>query len=168
LPNSVVSQSMTVSRSAPMFSTASCIGQLAWLHIKRKPQALSDLQAFDDASRGPAGAASMLAFPTRYRFPAMIGSLITIATLLMEPFTQQVLQFPLHSLTIKDTASYPITQFYAPVPNAALSMFHKKVLVHDCIIDICRSQPKYRRTRRQPQRKHPSSDHQRYLRQSHG
>ncbi|KEQ69869.1 hypothetical protein M436DRAFT_33824, partial [Aureobasidium namibiae CBS 147.97] len=54
-PNSVLSQLVTISRSALMFSTASCIGQLSWLHIKQKPQALSDLQAFNDASRGPAG-----------------------------------------------------------------------------------------------------------------
>ena len=123
LPNSVVSQLMTVSRSALMFSTASCIGQLSWLHIKKKPRALSDLQSFDDASRGPAGAASMLVFPTRYRFPVIIASLITIATLLMEPFSQQVLQYPLRSLSIKDNATYPTTQIYAPAPNVPASMY---------------------------------------------
>jgi hypothetical protein len=124
LPNSVVSQLMTVSRSALMFSTASCIGQLAWLHIKRKPQALSDLQRFDDASRGPAGAVSMLVFPTRFRFPVTIASLITISTLLMEPFSQQVLQYPLRSVLVRGNATCPTTQLYAPTPNAVLGMFH--------------------------------------------
>lgn len=123
LPNSVVSQLMTVSRSALMFSTASCISQLSWLHIKRKPQALSDLQKFDDASRGPAGAASMLVSLKRYRLPAIIGSLVTIATLLMEPLSQQVLQFPLRTLLIPTNATYPVTQFYAPAPFAIECMF---------------------------------------------
>jgi len=121
LPNSVVSQLMTVSRSALMFSTASCIGQLSWLHIRKKPQALSDLQSFDDASRGPAGAASILIFAKRYRFPVIVASLITIATLLMEPFSQQVLQFPLRGFVARGNATYPAAQWYAPAPNAILS-----------------------------------------------
>lgn len=120
LPNTVVSQLITISRSALMLSTASCVSQLFWLHIKEKPRALSELQAFDNASRGPAGALSMLAFPTRYRIPALIGSLITIATLLMEPFGQQVLQFPLRDDTVKGNATFPTTQMYAPVPEAVI------------------------------------------------
>jgi hypothetical protein len=118
LPNTVVSQLITISRSALMLSTASCVSQLSWLHIKEKPRALSELQAFDNASRGPAGAIAMLALPTRYRIPALIGSLITLATLLMEPFGQQVLQFPLRDNVVKGNATFPTTQMYAPVPEA--------------------------------------------------
>ncbi|KAG9610557.1 hypothetical protein KCU77_g2609, partial [Aureobasidium melanogenum] len=121
LPNTVVSQLTTISRSALMFSTASCVSQLSWLHIQEKPRALSELQAFDNASRGPAGAISMLAFPTRYRMPALVGSLITIATLLMEPFGQQVLQFPLRDDLVKGNATFPTTQIYAPVPEAVVA-----------------------------------------------
>ncbi|KAG9759986.1 hypothetical protein KCU73_g3111, partial [Aureobasidium melanogenum] len=121
LPNTVVSQLTTICRSALMFSTASCVSQLSWLHIQEKPQALSELQAFDNASRGPAGAISMLAFPTRYRMPALVGSLITIATLLMEPFGQQVLQFPLRDDLVKGNATFPTTQIYAPVPEAVVA-----------------------------------------------
>lgn len=121
LPNTVVSQLITISRSALMLSTASCVSQLSWLHIQEKPRALSELQTFDKASRGPAGAMSMLVFPTRYRIPALIGSLITIATLLMEPFGQQVLQFPLRDDIVKGNASFPTTQMYAPVPEAVIA-----------------------------------------------
>ncbi|THW43298.1 hypothetical protein D6D21_05429 [Aureobasidium pullulans] len=117
LPNSVISQLMTVSRSALMFSTASCVSQLSWLHIQQKPRALSDLQAFDGASRGPAGAVAMLAFPTRYCVPAIVASLITLATLLMEPLSQQVLQFPVQDLVVLQNATYPTTQMYAPAPK---------------------------------------------------
>ncbi|CAD0082676.1 unnamed protein product [Aureobasidium vineae] len=120
LPNTVVSQLTTISRSALMFSTASCVSQLSWLHIQEKPRPLSELQAFDNASRGPAGAIHMLMFPTRYCIPAIIGSLVTIATLLMEPFGQQVLQFPLHDVVVKGNATYPTTQLYAPVPEAVI------------------------------------------------
>ncbi|THZ01936.1 hypothetical protein D6C93_03351 [Aureobasidium pullulans] len=117
LPNSVISQLMTVSRSALMFSTASCVSQLSWLHIQQKPRALSDLQAFDGISRGPAGAVAMLAFPTRYCVPAIVASLITLATLLMEPLSQQVLQFPVQDLVVLQNATYPTTQMYAPAPK---------------------------------------------------
>lgn len=65
----------------------------------------------------------MLVSLKTYRFPVIIGSLITIATLLMEPFSQQVLQFPLRSLSVKGYATYPTTQLYAPAPNAIVSMF---------------------------------------------
>lgn len=133
LPNTVVSQLTTISRSALMLSTASCVSQLSWLHIQEKPRALSELQTFDNASRGPAGAIAMLAFPTRYRIPALIGSLITIATLLMEPFVQQVLQFPLRDEIVKGNATFPTTQIYAPVPEAAIDGMSmcRELPIHD-------------------------------------
>ncbi|THW77143.1 hypothetical protein D6D19_02506 [Aureobasidium pullulans] len=134
LPNSVISQLMTVSRSALMFSTASCVSQLSWLHIQQKPRALSDLQAFDGASRGPAGAVAMLAFPTRYCVPAIVASLITLATLLMEPLSQQVLQFPVQDLVVLQNATYPTTQMYAPAPKE--DMIQKKEFLYGHVILI--------------------------------
>jgi len=118
-----------------MFSTASCVSQISWLHIQQKPRALSDLQAFDGASRGPAGAVAMLAFPTRYCVPAIVASLITLATLLMEPLSQQVLQFPVQDLVVLQNATYPTTQMYAPAPKEDMSKSHSSeegILVRSC------------------------------------
>ncbi|KEQ69644.1 hypothetical protein M436DRAFT_12597, partial [Aureobasidium namibiae CBS 147.97] len=55
LPNSIVSQLMTISRSALMFSTASNISQALWDYVPQEPWALIEVQSFDDASRGPYG-----------------------------------------------------------------------------------------------------------------
>jgi hypothetical protein len=124
LPNSVVSQLTTITRSALMFSTASCVSQLSWLHFQQKPRVLSELQAFDSASRGPAGAAFMLMTPAGYAFPALVGSIVTISTLFMEPLTQQILQFPLLNVTVFGNATYPTTQHYAPDPDYTTCMYY--------------------------------------------
>jgi len=112
LPNSIVSQLMTISRSALMFSTASTISQALWNHVRQEPRALIQVQSFDDASRGPFGAALMLAYATRYCFPGILGSFITVATLLMESFTQQVLQYPLRSDPAGTNSTFPVTHHF--------------------------------------------------------
>ncbi|KAH0368178.1 hypothetical protein KCU65_g4232, partial [Aureobasidium melanogenum] len=121
LPNAVVSQLVTISRSALMFSTASSVSQSIWVHVQQKPRSLIDFQSFDDASRGPFGAALMLAHATRYCLPALLGSFITIATLLMESFTQQILRFPLRPDLDKLNGTYPTTQYFAYAPNQYLA-----------------------------------------------
>ena len=119
LPNSLVSQLMTISRSALMFSTASCLSQLFWLHIQKEPRTLSEFRAYDNASRGPAGAAFMLVYAIRYGSPVLLGSFITIATLVMDSFTQQVLQYPLRDDLVIGNAIFPTAQTYAPEPYAS-------------------------------------------------
>jgi len=100
-----------------MLSTASCISQLCWLFMHRKPRNLIGIQIFDGASRGPAGAAVLLLTQARSAL-ALLGAFITITTLLMESFTQQVIQYPLRDDVGTITGSFPVTQFYAPAPRA--------------------------------------------------
>lgn len=118
LPNSVVSQLMTVARSTLMLSTASCISQSCWLYMKRKPRRLLDIEILDAASRGPAGAAFLLTSGSAASLIAIVGSFITISTLLMESFTQQVLQFPLRNDVGLTNGTFPVSSFYAPAPFA--------------------------------------------------
>jgi hypothetical protein len=117
LPNSVISQLMTIARSTLMLSTASCISQACWLFMHRKPRNLIGIQVFDGASRGPAGAAILLLKQARSTL-AILGAFITIATLLMESFTQQVIQYPLRNDVGPTSGTFPVTQFYAPAPLA--------------------------------------------------
>lgn len=93
-PNSVVSQLTTVARSTMMLAVASCISQSFWLHIEQRPRKILAIQTFDKASRGPAGAALLLASTTKTSMIAILGSFITIATLFMDSSTQQLLRYP--------------------------------------------------------------------------
>lgn len=52
----------------------------------------------------------MLAYATRYCFPGILGSFITVATLLMESFTQHVLQYPLRIDPGDTNGTFPVTQ----------------------------------------------------------
>lgn len=115
-PNSVISQLMTVSRSSLMLSTASCISQSTWLRFRQHPRQLLDIQRFDDASRGPLGASKILFGLSKYGWLALIGSLVTIATLLVDSFTQQAIGFPTRQVASSINASYLIAQEFAPLP----------------------------------------------------
>jgi hypothetical protein len=93
-PNSLISVFTTVGKTAMMVSVTSCVSQLKWRHFQRRPQKLSHLQLFDDASRGPWGALLLL-FGVRSRaFLAWIFAIITIIALAIEPSAQQILDFP--------------------------------------------------------------------------
>lgn len=125
LPSSVISQIMTVCRSALMMSTASCIGQITWLHFQKKARNLHEIQVIDDASRGPWGAIILLTSGHRFGLAAAIGCVITLGTLLMEPFTQQAFTLPLRQTPTPLNGSYPVLQVYAPQPNEVIGNLHR-------------------------------------------
>ena len=102
--NSLLSVLTTLSKSALMLLIAECIGQLKWIYFENS-QNLNELQAFDDASRGPWGAANMLWKTKGKASVAAAGSLITIIALGFEPTAQQVLSFPLRPVVrLNETA----------------------------------------------------------------
>lgn len=113
-PNSVVSQLTTVARSAMMLAVASCISQSFWLHIEQKPRKILAIQTFDKASRGPAGAALLLASTTKTSMIAILGSFITVATLFMDSSTQQLLRYPFRTEPGVSNGTFPVTQNYVP------------------------------------------------------
>ncbi|KAF1967799.1 hypothetical protein BU23DRAFT_411161, partial [Bimuria novae-zelandiae CBS 107.79] len=58
-PNSLVAVFSTIAKSALLVPIAECISQLKWTYFEA-PRTLSQMQVFDDASRGPWGALVML------------------------------------------------------------------------------------------------------------
>ena len=89
-PNTVIAIFSTLSRSAILLVIAACISQLKWIHFGRRSHRVMDLQIFDDASRGPLGALSLI---LRIRWGATIasfGALLTILALAQGAFYQQV------------------------------------------------------------------------------
>lgn len=59
----------------------------------RQPRALEEIQTFDDASRGPMGAAKLVMQTSAFHL-ATLGGIITILALVMDPFAQQILAYP--------------------------------------------------------------------------
>jgi hypothetical protein len=78
-----------------MVPVAAGINQLKWMHFE-KAHRLSDLEVFDETSRGPWGSLELimrLNFNSRALL-AIWGSLITIVALAMDPSAWQILSFP--------------------------------------------------------------------------
>ncbi|TLD12065.1 uncharacterized protein PgNI_03352 [Pyricularia grisea] len=91
-PNTFVSLLSTLSKAALLVPVANSIGQLKWLHFEKgRPRRLVDLEVFDGATRGPAGAMSLLWNSSTRSSLAVIGSVVTILALLADPFSQQAL-----------------------------------------------------------------------------
>ncbi|KAM7219051.1 Protein of unknown function (DUF3176) domain containing protein [Rhypophila decipiens] len=106
-PNSAISILTTVAKATIMMMVASCISQLKWRHMQLQPQPLHHLQIFDDASRGPWGAAVML-FRVPLRLSSILGwalALITVAGLGIEPSAQNILDFQIKPVNLTNTTA---------------------------------------------------------------
>ncbi|KAF9640040.1 hypothetical protein BFW01_g11846 [Lasiodiplodia theobromae] len=97
-PSTMISTFITIAKTAMLLPVSEGLSQLKWLYFwinRSKHRPLGDIEAFEDASRGPWG--SLLIFG-RIGFQqgsplALFGAFITIATLAMGPFAQQVISF---------------------------------------------------------------------------
>ena len=74
---------------------------------------MHDFACFEEASRGPLGALQFLRKIHRRAGVASIGCIIIVATLAMEPFTQQILSFPVQLVPRNSSsATLQVTQMY--------------------------------------------------------
>ncbi|MCJ1468708.1 hypothetical protein MMC07_007338 [Pseudocyphellaria aurata] len=138
--NSVISFFATIAKLSLSSVVGATISQSKWLWYRQeKPRPLQDLQLFDDASRGPWGAAGLL-FSLRARHLALLGAVITILTLLFDPFIQQVVVYPDRLVpaemkaTIARAQTYEVRDEGVPLPSVVeLSM---KAAIYNGIFDI--------------------------------
>ncbi|KAI0426603.1 hypothetical protein F5Y09DRAFT_351077 [Xylaria sp. FL1042] len=91
-PNSVISILATIMKTTVLLSVSACLGQLKWHHFST-PRQLSDLEAFDEASRGPWGSFLFLLQCHRWFLLATGLAIITLVSLLIGPAAQQILDF---------------------------------------------------------------------------
>lgn len=91
-PNSLVAIFSTVGKSALLFAVSEGLGQLKWLYFE-EPRALSQMENFDQASRGPWGAFTFLWHTRGTAILASMGAFATVLMLAFEPITQQVIEF---------------------------------------------------------------------------
>ncbi|KXH59990.1 hypothetical protein CSAL01_13261 [Colletotrichum salicis] len=80
-PTVVVSFLGTLAKSACLLALTEIISQLKWLHFQHKPQKLTDLQLFDNASRGPWGAFQLASRRNRKTVLASFASLLVVVSL---------------------------------------------------------------------------------------
>ncbi|KAK7921262.1 hypothetical protein PG985_009284 [Apiospora marii] len=94
-PNAVLSILSTASKACLIQPVSECISQLKWLHLLQspKPDRLTDLQKYDDASRGPMGSSKFFYKRPTNSFLPYLGCLMTLAAIALDPFTQQILRF---------------------------------------------------------------------------
>jgi hypothetical protein len=90
--NALVSVLSTAAKSSLLFAIAGILGQIKWTWFTERRE-LSDIQTFDDATRGPWGALILLC--SRSRRPlASLGAAITILALAYDTFLQQLVRYP--------------------------------------------------------------------------
>ncbi|KAF2225882.1 hypothetical protein BDZ85DRAFT_279545 [Elsinoe ampelina] len=109
--NTFIAILSTLSRTALLVPVASGFSQLKWIHLMGPPRPLRDVQTFEDASRGPWGSFELIRRLHVGSKLATWGSLITILTLAMGPFAQQLLSYPARSV-LNDGAVFYRSQIY--------------------------------------------------------
>ena len=93
-PNALLAILSAFLKSSLLLLLAEGTGQLKWIYFQQRPHRLIDLQTFDEASRGPLGAAKLIASIKFRAIIAVTGALVIILTIAVDPFTQQILSFP--------------------------------------------------------------------------
>ena len=117
--NALVSFLATLSKAAMLTTVTGCVSQLKW-HWFCRPKQLIDFETFDQVSRGPWGAMRMM-LSFRFFDLANLGALIILIALLVDPFMQQIIAYPVTSRII-DGASVAKVQIYEGDSDAVFNL----------------------------------------------
>ncbi|VUC31438.1 unnamed protein product [Clonostachys rosea] len=92
-PNTIVSILSTGSKAALLSAAAGCISQANWVLFAGQPRRLYDFEMVSDASRGPLGSIQLL-LSRKFRGGLLVrlGAVITILTIAIDSFAQQLVQ----------------------------------------------------------------------------
>jgi len=113
--NTLIAIFTTILKATMLIITAEGLSQLKWVWFSR-PRPLQDLTRYDMASRGPWGALRLLWTLRGRDVVSSIGAFATVAALVIDPFTQQVVQA--YTCAIADPkiqASIPRTNVYSEI-----------------------------------------------------
>lgn len=111
--NTLIAIYTTILKATMLIITAEGLSQLKWAWFSR-PRPLQDLTRYDMASRGPWGALRLLWTLRGRDVVSSIGAFVTVAALVIDPFTQQVVQAYTCPITDpKIQASIPRTNVYS-------------------------------------------------------
>lgn len=90
-PSTVISTLITVAKTSMLLSVAEGLSQLKCMYFLTKKKPLSELEAFDEASRGPWGSIIFFWKIKPRSLLAQSGAFLTVTALAMRPFAQQII-----------------------------------------------------------------------------
>lgn len=91
--NTIIAILSTAARSSLIYVICATIGQLKWYWFGRSGRRLRDVQALDEASRGPLGSLIILLLAVG-GWLAILGGMITVLMIVFGPLLQQIVQYP--------------------------------------------------------------------------
>lgn len=91
--NTYVAILSKIAGAALILPVSEALGQLKWSWFQGDSKKMWDFEIFDNASRGPWGS-FLLLIRTKLKALAALGALITIFSLALDPFFQQLVDFP--------------------------------------------------------------------------
>lgn len=112
-PPTIISILVTVCRINLAFFIAEGLGQLKWVFFEQREHQLADFEQFDEATRGPWGAACFIWNVNGRALVATCGAVLAIMILAMDPFSQQVLYYASETSDVENAvAKLPSARFY--------------------------------------------------------
>lgn len=126
--NTMVSLIGALSKTALLLVASATMSQLKWLWVHKSPRKLRDLQAFDEASRGPWG--SLILMQHSRVSLASLGALTTLLLLGFDPFIQQLITTPQRDISFDaaSTAVHKASTFDLSGPLSAYSNVNNTLL----------------------------------------
>jgi len=98
--NTTISLLSLVAKASMVLATTQAISQLKWSWFCQPTlRRVIDLQIFDNASRGPLGSLEFLARVSRSHL-ASVGAVVMLLSVALDPFAQQLLNFPPRSVQV--------------------------------------------------------------------
>jgi hypothetical protein len=91
--NAYISELSKIACAALLLPVSEALGQLKWLWFQDRSKKMWDFEIFDNASRGPWGSFVLL-FRTKGTTLAALGAAITIFSMALDPFFQQLVIYP--------------------------------------------------------------------------
>ena len=132
--NTTISTLTTAARVTLLVSVSACLSQGKWLHFVKQSK-LKALDVFDEASRGPLGALTMILHVKTYLGLSTIAAAVTIFALGIAPVTQEVVDYEQgYKPVASQSAYFSFAHNYssgAPVldPGAPVSI-SRSIVVH--------------------------------------
>jgi len=112
--NAYISVLSKIASAALLLPVSEALGQLKWSWFQgTKSQKMWDFEIFDNASRGPWGS-MLLLVRTKGKSLAALGAAVTLFALALDPFFQQVVEYPEHWRLQDGTGSIPKAIRYQP------------------------------------------------------
>ena len=111
--NTYISILSKMAGAALILPVSEALGQLKWSWFLEHSKQMWDFEIFDNASRGPWGSLLLLV-RTKGRALAAVGALIMLCSLALDPFFQQVVDFPDRWALQNATSAIPRLASYRP------------------------------------------------------